>query len=343
MRKKRLKQLKLLIFIALLAVAIAYLGLSSLRGPAMGEFGTGRTDEISAVLLRQGDDRVVYLEIDEGAWILNHEYMAHMPAIRDLLSTLRRLEVRRPVSVSARDEKAEKLRESGVRVDVYSKGYIIKLPGERGVFPHQRRIRSFYVGGDDTDNTVTYMLDAAGNHPYEVHMPGVESSLAEVFEPDVNLWRDAVVLRLEPGDIARVEAELEGSSYTVESRGEEFIISDRQGDVPGHLQPDSSRIDKFTAGFSYLYYERLLPGSAQSPPGDILDDKVFLRLKVTDRDGNTTLLEFYRRKKPDDGSLVSEFRDYDPNRFYLRVDGGDYALAQYFIFQPVIRDLQWFF
>lgn len=312
-------------------------------GTARSEFGTGSGDEISKVILTQGDERVVYLERQEEEWFLNHEYMANMPAVRDLLSTLRRVEIRRPVSVASRDETAAEIKKGGVRVDVFVGGYRINLPGGEGVLPYQKRIRSFMVW-EDQDGNKTYMMQAGSSYPYEVHIPGVLSGIGEVFEPDLHLWKDAVVVRLGNEEVAGVKAEFPGreeASYTLEMNNGEYTLR-TQAETIYPERIDSSRVEQFVGGFAYLYYERLLPGSENDPPEDILNENEFLRLEVSDQTGNNTNLWFYRRLPPGDGSLVSELRDHDPNRFYLRVDGGDYALAQYFVFQPVIRDIQWF-
>lgn len=317
------------------------------RRAASGLFRVDRTMEVVRVTMESHDgEYLVLFQDDHNRWMVNDHIPANMRLVRDLLSTLTRMEVRRPVSLEKRDIIAKQLHDEGVRVEVFVASYWIRLPGDINLLPRQRSVLSFMVGYETEGGQGTFMKSSSESTPYEVHLPGVEGGISSVFSPLEHLWRSPVVLALPPGMLQSVTTRFpgkDGDSFTLQKRGDsDFLLTDYFGSPVPRENVDSMRIRRYVWAFDHLYYQRLIPGSAAHPPEDLYADDPFIEMAVADTSGSDTFLSFYKRLPPADGTLLSDRRDYDPNRFYLRVNGGDYALAQYHVFQPVMRGLSWF-
>ncbi len=328
---------------------VLLLALFAVLSESSGAAGHGRLrvqEEVVAVRLTGVKGMQVSIEKDEeGRWFLNGEFRANELAVRDMLSALRNLEVRRPVPVAEMEAVTGQLDETGTGVEVFGKGHWIPLPGDRGLFPRQRKLRHFIVGEDSHDGGGSFLRLHGENDPLEAYVPGAGGGLKKVFTPQEHIWRDPVVIDLEPSEIIQVRA--------VFSAGEEGFVLEQSDPGVYHLfdhagaeidisRLRSERLHRYLNAFSGLYYERLLPGTADDPPGDMWSENPAARIYVTDHTGLETGLYFFRRQPPDDGSLLSEYRDYDPNRFYLQVNRGDFALAQYYVFHPIKRTLSYF-
>lgn len=332
-----------------LSLLILFLGLRMYFSETTGLTGhspPGVEEEIVAVRLTGAEGEAVNLEIDEeGRWLLDGEFMANVPAVRDMRSVLRNLEIRRPVPLSDMEAIHAQLGETGVEAEVFVQGHWIPLPGDRGLFPRKRKIRHFLIGEDSPGGEGTYLRQVGENEPVEVYVPGEGGGLKRVFNPATHIWRDPVVVDLEPSGIMRVETSYSGDEpgFVLEqSAPGEYHLYDGSGEEVALPLIRSDRLHRYLNSFSGLYYERLLPGTAGDPPGDVLPGQPSARVYITDDTGLETRLYFFRREVPDDGTLVSEFRNYDPNRFYLQVNEGDFALAQYYVFHAIKRPLSYF-
>ncbi len=340
--------LLLLLSLFILVVALrVFFTQSTSDAIRQGEFRVDSNEEISRVRLQDHTGNIVFLEkTNEGVWILNEEYLANMPAIRDLLSTLRRMDVRRPVSLDRSEFVKEHLNSEGIRVEVYAVRYRIRLPGNIRWLPRNKKIRDFLVGADLETGEGTYMQGMHAQIPFEIYLPGVRSGIREVFIPKEYIWRDPLVLSLAPGQIKVIELRCRNKpheSFSIYFDSEqEYRLYDRYDQPPAEVLIREERLERYINAFLRLHYERMLPLSSGTPPEDIFSDEAFMEMEILDADGRKTTLAFYKRFPPKDGSLVSEKRPFDPNRFYLRINDGDFALAKYYVFQPVMRPLSWF-
>ncbi len=336
-----------LFFLAALALFALVLYLVLLPGrPAEREFRVSPGTEIGRVVMSPPEGESLVLQRGPGGeWLLSDHYLANEAALRELFSALRFMEVRRPVPMAGRQEVAAGLQRRGVLVEVYSRGYWLGLPGRQGILPRYRKERAFWVGENTADGLATHMQLRDAATPFEVHVPGAHGGLQGVFVTDKHLWRDPVIIDLGPDQLQKIRAGFAATpaqSYRIMRSGQEFLLFDRDG-----LQLDPAGISmvhlgRFLNSFTGLYYERLIPGSATQPPADLIGEVPFLRLWVEDTAGSERLLKFYLRRATADGSLVSAYRKYDPNRFYLQLDHGDFALAQYYVFQRIMRPLSYF-
>ncbi|MFP4468503.1 MAG: hypothetical protein ACLFN2_06010, partial [Bacteroidales bacterium] len=218
----------------LLAVLVFVLALFLVFSESSGVEEHGRLriqEEIVAVHLTGAEGMQMRVEKDEdGRWLLNGEFRANESAVRDMRSVLRNMEVRRPVPYAEIPVITDKLNETGTEAEVFGTGYWIPLPGDRGLFPRQRKLRHFVVGEDSRDGGGSFLRLQGETEPLEVYVPGVGGGLKKVFTPREHVWRDPVVLDLEPPEIFRVRA-----FYTAGEEG--FVLEQSETGESGTSDP----------------------------------------------------------------------------------------------------------
>jgi hypothetical protein len=303
------------------------------------------SEDIVKISLTSADGKHVTLEkTSPDEWLLNDSLLADAIAVNALLSRLRRAEVRMPVPEEDRQDVKNKLSDEGVRLELYGSRHLIKLPGDAGLFRRIKRLGRFVLA-DALDDNISFVLTGGNDRPWQIALPGAEVGISGLLSVDQSAWRSPVVLNVSPGSIKKIEAHFPGrpeQSFDLFLDNQSFQFIDGGARKINTADISNLRLGRFLSAFRELYYEKLLPGSSNEPPADLMRERMFFTLQVTSIEGDETELLFFRRKPPDDGSLVSGIRDYDPNRFYLKTEHGDYAVALYYIFQPVIRPLSYF-
>ena len=339
------------LFLFALAVFVFALFLFLADTPGKGleqrDFRIDSEKELVAVHIKGPVSKKIVLEkAEDGEWLLNSETKANQAAVRDLLSVLRNMDTRRPVAMEQREMVNKNLDHNGVLVEVFARGHWISLSGNIQWFPRKTLVKVFYVGEDHADGEATHMRLINSETPFEVYAPARKQGLSKVFAAEEHLWKDRSVVNFAPGELKKAcvtHKERPGESYQIafeENRPAKLF--DSHGHEIDSIRIRHERIQRYRNAFPPLYHERLLPGSASSPPDDIYSERPFLDKRLEQESGEAMRMRFYRRYPPDDGTLVSEERDYDPNRFYLRINGDDYAIATYHAFQHVLRPLSWF-
>ncbi len=295
-------------------------------------------EQVVSVLLKDQQGNEVNLEKTPEGWRLNDQHPVNEPALEDLLATLHNIRIRYPAPGARED-----IKQQGILVEVYVSRYLIPWPGGKGLWPRQRLHRSIMVGGDTADNEGTYMMvPGSGQDPYVVHVPGVTGGLREVFLAREPLWRDPVLIDLQPRQIRQVEliwSQHPERSFVIRNNQEELeITAGPQNRSLPREKIDHTKVLRYLSGFTGLYYERLL--TAQ--PDTMMFPRPFMELEVTGHQDQALRLVFFRRKAPDDDGLQATEAAFDPDRFYIQLESGQFAIAQYFVFNRIMRPVSFF-
>ena len=303
-------------------------------------------DEVSLLILSDSQENVVKMEKQtSGKWLLNDRLEADEQILREAMFVLRRMEMKGPVAFEDREHACRFLHQEGVRLEVYRQGYLLSLPGERKLFSRHRKIRSLFLA---------FGFPAAGDHlvmhqgidvPYLADLPTGTSNLSEVFPVNAYRWKSRKLIRYLPQEILEVTVyhlDQPFESFTLHLNEKTFRINNHKGDSVDKKQVDMKRFGRFLNSFRHLFYEKAVPVRSGTTPDDLLSETPFLEIAIKDIYDERRHLYFYRRQIPDDGTLASDTKPYDPNRFYLQERNDLYMLSLYHIFQPVMRPLSYF-
>lgn len=302
-------------------------------------------DVVSIELIGHEEQKLVFKQHQPGNWYLNDSVKTDALAISDLLTALQRIRIRYPVSIEQRQQVNENLMKYGVRIKLYAKRHWVNLSGNIRLLARKKKLYDVLLG-HDMDAFETPIIRAfAADIPYEVYPASNDKNIGNFISLDPGFWRDPAVVRLLPSQIRNISVKFpanESESYELKLFPDTVFLKDREENIISSARINNRRLLRFVNSFRELSFEKLLIAEPGQPPSDVKSDKAFLHLRIEDIDGNLTELSYFRRKVPNDGTLVSEFRDYDPNRFYLKTGHDDFALARYFVFQPTMRPLSYF-
>ncbi len=305
-------------------------------------------ENISKITLSISGKTMVTLELEkDDSWIVNNEYKANKAAVSDLLRTLRNLYVRHPVPAEKRDSILELLQKDGITADIYAKKHIISLGGWKAI-SYNRKTNSIIAGDNASDGPGTYMKIPGSNIPYVVFIPGYDAGLKETFTVNYNAWRDRYIFEQKKEKIRTVKVVPESDikeAYQIVNHIDSVVFYSIYHDEAMHFDYDTIRVNRFLSAFENLYFENLIHGKEKETVKEVVNKKVpAFELFVTDIYDNTTKLEVFRKKITEEDRLnLGVTVDYDPNVFYLRIDGEVYANAKYFAFTRVLRPVSFFY
>lgn len=296
-------------------------------------------------LTSRGEHTMRFSKADDNTWLLNDSFAVDPLAVEDMLTLLARMQLRSPVGYERREQVQDELDESGITVKLYAKSYWVNLPGNTGLFARKKKLHEVIIGTDLVNGFGAYVSAGKGKMPFVAYIPGTNKAIGAHFSMEKHVWADPVVISVLPAEIKRVEvldyANSDESFQLVIDESDFYFLNNAEKKIDLELI-NKEKLSRFVNSFRQLRHERKMPFNDNCTPNDVLAGGPFLYVAVASVSGDVYELEFFRRKRPDDGTLVSDRRDFDPNRFYLKTGDCDYSKAQYYIFQPIMRPLSYF-
>ncbi len=332
------------IMLALLAV---FINRKTTFSPAQHVFAITAHNKISQVVITDQSNTLSITKNTAGAWMLNNTLSADDVLVQDLIGVFRQLTVRNPVPLNIQSAVNEQLDKHGIRVDMYEDTYWINLSKFFRFFPRNKRFRSIIVGDLTPDGKSNYMRMAGADLPFEVFIPGYTGNLLPVFSAKPEDWLDPVVVDLAYNQIKRIELTVTGQTHESFVLQNDMMLGYRLINFAG-MQIEEEKlnnvaIELFLSSFEGLFYEELVEEDHAQMKDQTMFEQPFMEMVISGTKGDPIHLLFYQRKlAANTGLLLPESIDADPNRFFIVVDGKYTAIAQYLIFNRVLRPLSYF-
>lgn len=177
MQEKRNKGL--FILLVLLLASISVLLYTAQQGEEKFEqkdiFKVEDLKAIDKVELR-GTNDTVQLSFSGSRWVVNGVEPADRDMVDVLFATLLQAEAKRPVAESKNDSLVQMLQQSGIEVNLFEQGKLIKS----------------FVAGGNSKKSEAYFIDES-KQAYVMHIPGYRVYVSGVFELTESDWRDKYV------------------------------------------------------------------------------------------------------------------------------------------------------
>lgn len=310
------------------------------------EFTVAPHQQVTRIELIAKEEKVELNLDEQGRWRLNDVFFANESATEDLLNALSRLTVWQPVSISMKDSVETMFREEGTTVNVFVRSYYIRMAGLK-LFPNERLYQSIEVGPDAPDGESTYMKKRGATQAFRVVRPGYGAGVSSVFAASLNDWLNPVIIDATWDEIASV------SIRDFDNEEESFVLRNTDPARYGfhHFQSgepmdadlfDLTRTERYAAGFRQIYYESLLNADGEELRRELMLEKPSMEITVSMKQGEEINLKAFARRLPSDAQTTAMNINIDPNRFYVLINDQQYALAQYYIFNPILRRLSFF-
>lgn len=346
MTKKNI--LALVVFIVL-AVASIFIykkkNGSTLADEPLADFAIADTATITKIFLtdNQGNSALVERVPGERLWNLNKKYKARKDGVDLVLETINRIRVRGAVSKTSRDNMMKILATGGKKVEIYQGG--------------DEPTKIYYVGPSTPDHMGTIMLleipgEGRSEEPYITHMEGFTGFLTPRFftsemewrytgyysYPELNFTEVQVIDNYAPQNSVKVEY-LGGNNISLFTNYQPALESynTQVSDFDSLLVKDLLLLFKKV---HFDSYNTLLRPEAMDSMDKVIPAYT---LRVKEKSGNYKDLRLYNKraaveKYDEEGNL----KPWDLDYFWAKTESGEYALAQKFVFGPIVVPISYY-
>lgn len=340
----------IILFIAVILVIIAVILLFNQRSGTYNDrikdFALADTASITKVYMADKNDHTILLERKgTGNWLLNETYIARNSGINMFLETLKNLTAKYPVPKKAHDNVISQMAARSIKVEIYQDVYCIRIFGLK-LFLHEKLTKTYYVGGSTPDNMGTFMLMEGAEVPFVVHILGFRGYVAARFSTLEKDWRDHTIFKTSLRDIRSVKMETprepHNSFEVVNGNGEIKLYRLQNHEIIERF--DTLKLLNFMTSFADLRYEALLDEVDPHRRDSIIHSIPVNIISLIDLKGDTTVIKAFE-KPNDDKRYDFEGKIYvsDRDRAYALVNHDrDFVLIQYFVFDKVLRPLEYF-
>ncbi len=343
------KNLILLIALALLAVVAWYLirikDSSTLTDNPFTQFAIEDTASITKIFITDLNGNSVLLERQgpNKLWKVNGKHDARKDATDLILDTFKRVRVRGGMNKAMRDNMMKIMSTAGKKIEIYQGG--------------DEPSKIYYVGTATSDHQGTIMLletpeDGKSPEPYITHLEGFTGFLNPRFFIDEMEWRFTGYFNYPALDFKEVrilDNYNPANSFAIKYLGGNDI-SLQSGFNPGldlftaqENNFDSLKVKDLLLQFKKVHFESyntMLRYEAIDSMNKVVPAYT---IAVTGHDGRIKSLDVFlkraARRQFDDAGVESP---WDLDYYWAKTESGEYALAQRFVFAPMLQPLSFY-
>ncbi len=316
-----LKNILLSALLLLLLVTLFIIRNRSPFGKNQSSFSTGPGRKITRIELLQDTNKVV-LELNGNDWKVNGDHEASNITISSILNVLEEMKIKSPVSP-----------------DIFGKEVTGKgiMPVKVRVFENSRLLKSFYVFRTGANIYGNIMKLRPKAKPFIVCIPGFESDIGSIFNPDELYWQPYLVFNLLPSEISSVSLENfrdPKSSFKITNSAGKPELSDPDA---SQGRWDSLRIRRYLSYFTLVPFESWAPDLSESEELRIKAVPPLYRITVMKADGNEISLTLW-------GKLLDDGVTSDSDRLWAKTGERDRLfIIRYFDIDPLLKKKSYFF
>lgn len=309
-------------------------------------------DAVTKIFIADKDNTHVLLQrpaadAPDTTWIIDGQYPANQYLVDLLLETLHDMRIRQQVNKNAVPQIIANISSGSVKVEVYQKKYFINwFGGKFRLFPKEKRVVTYHVGGETQDMMASFMYREGDKVPYIIHIPGFRGYLSPRFFADPIKWRSHKIVDLDIKHIDQISLQIPqmpDESFVVKRNGEGFDLVLANGQTAAMF--DTARVAQMLSSFTNLNFDEY----ADIVPNN--NDSSFVGgprtiLRITDTDGNSKEIRTYiKYVNPDDLKAMPDptmYETFDVNRLYAIIDNTDTVLIQYYAFDNILQPASYF-
>lgn len=295
-------------------------------------FAVEDTDNITRLFLADKNGNDVTLERKGNDWIVDGEFEARQSGVNVLLSTINQLAVQAPVSKNKYETVLKKIASDGIKVEIYKNN------------KHDKPFKTFYLGSNNLDHTGNFTLLEGATRPYLMHVEGFYGYLTPRFIVRSNDWRKKHIFKYAFGEIAEISTKYPGEpqkDFTIKSLGNNnFELYNGQSQKIENI--DKPKLLSFVSMFKERNFESFEEIEAQSFQDSVAAQTPEMIVSVTDTAGEKTTVKTFKKRIEDGEDLDGNEIEYDLDRFYATLNDSNFIVIQYFVFDPVTAELDYF-
>jgi hypothetical protein len=338
----------IVIILAIVAIGLIFSNTNSTFKRSSSNFAVDDTSNITTIFMSDKNNNTIRITrtLPGVKWMVNDKYPGHKFNIDMILETMLNLKVQEPVAMAARNNIIKELSVNSVKVEIYQWVYRIDLPGIR-LFPHEKLTKVYYVGGATQNNLGTFMLMEGAPEPYITYLPGLRGFVSPRYMPIEKYWRDYSVFKKNIHEISSVRIEFPTAtehSFSIANKNDRTIELISLKENKKITDFDTLRIMNFLAAFRNLNFEALLNDMDRFKKDSILNSTPFSIITLTDTTGKSSAIKtFHKPAAVDQTDLNGNPLTFDLDRAYALVnDGRDFVLIQFYVFDKILKPVNYF-
>lgn len=298
------------------------------------DFAVENIDDVGKVFIANRSGDVLNLEKINGQWMVNGKSPAGESAMNVILTTIQSISVKYIPPKSALERIINDLAANGIKVEIYN---------TRG-----KKMKSYYVGGNISDDTGTAFIMDEFEQPYVLHIPGHVGALRSTFNLKEKDIVDRWLFKEKFEDVAFVSIEyptLKSNSFTLENKNGDWQVNPFYEFTPRINQDvQTSAVEAFITGFERIGAEAIINDSPEKD--SVLSLIPFAIISMRKTNGEEKSFKLY----PIYDQVVEEEDKYDNpqsnvfvERYFGQSHTGDFYLVQHINFQKVLWGYSFFF
>ncbi len=297
-------------------------------------FAVEDTAAIGKIFLADHEGKTITLNrLSKTEWRVNKKYKARPDAVNNLLATIGKVTMLYRFPRNAVKPVIQNLASSGIKIEIYDKA--------------GKKIKSYYVGGNNNDETATYFIMENANEPYPCHIPSFNGTLRVRYFTEELDWRDRYVFTLQPEEIAEVSLDYplqKSRSFKLSKTATDFSVEPLYALTPKiNKKPIRGLVENFLTGFKKLGCEGFENGYAQTD--SVKATLPFTIISVTTIAGTKTILKLHPLiAQNNDGNIIFDDKKRPViERYFAESSTGDFLMVQQVVFGKIFWAYESFF
>lgn len=325
--KKVVVGIVLLVVLSFITVWVVRQNSASTMRSELTDFAVEDTLSITKIILKDEQGERIELQREDGFWTLNQSYLARPDAVKILLTTMKKVRVRAPVSQQMMNTVLKTIIANHTLVEAYAGNTLVK---------------SYYVGSPDRDHTGTFMMISGSERPFVTHIEGFHGFLTPRYFTNLNEWRHRGIFEYERDEIAALDLRINNGSQTnisiVQNTDGVFDVYTGSDDAPVS-DLDTFMLNAYLSHYKKVHFEGIEETKTDAFIDSVKQSEPIFTISLTDTEGHTR--EVIGFKKPLKNGFDPEGNPlkFDFDRLYLWIDSGEMVVGQYAIFDPLTKGL----
>ncbi|NQV53079.1 MAG: hypothetical protein HQ500_07835 [Flavobacteriales bacterium] len=319
-----------LLILATITIWIRNLDSSTTIQNEVSVFSFGDTASVDHIVLRDENGLVIDLKKGENAWSLNDTFIARPDAIRNLLTTMKKVSVRAPISQQEMNTVLKNIITGHTLVEIYV--------GED-------LVRNYYVGGPDKEHTGTYMLMKGAQRPYLMHIEGFHGFLTPRFFTNTYEWRHRGVFEYKAEEIESVEVNFTDRSdkdFRIERTASGDLEVFAGVDMSPVMAIDSFMLSAYLSNYKMIHYESYEETKSEAFLDSVRSSEPIFHIAVRDLSGQEKKVTAFRKPIKEGYDPEGNEIKYDMDRLYIAIDSEEIVIAQYVILDKLTAGISFF-
>jgi hypothetical protein len=298
------------------------------------DFAVENIDDVGKIFIANRSGDVLNLEKIEGQWMVNQKHPAGESAMNVLLTALQSVSVKYIPPKAALERIVNDLAANGIKVEIYDTG------GEK--------MKTYYVGGNISDDTGTAFIMDGYDQPYIIHIPGTVGALRSTFNLKEKDIIDRWLFKEKFEEVAFVSIEYPGqksNSFTLENKNGSWELNPFYDLTPRINQPvQISAVEAFITGFERIGAEAIINDSPEKDSVlNLIPFAIISMRKTNGEEKSFKLFPIYDQVVEEGEKFDNPQAELFVERYFGQSHTGDFYLVQHRNFQKVLWGYSFFF